>query len=186
MGWQLQPRMSKNSFVLAGMIATLFVLLLLAIIGAGIVGSTLLGRGGAATASSAAASTSADEVAASETAESSAETTSQEPTSSSAAPTSEPKPLIDFPPEDARYVADTSDGKYEVYSGNATTSDEFVTNVGAALIEAKPDPKEESVKLTVFSPVTRQTYTMTCQKMAEEGYDCRGGRAAIVYAVRSR
>ncbi|AKK04737.1 hypothetical protein CMUST_01960 [Corynebacterium mustelae] len=186
MGRQLQPRLNKNFVVLAGMIATLFILLLLAVIGAGVVGSTLLGRGGATTASSSASASSTNDSQVSELNESSTQPTSQEPTATSSAATSEPKPLIDFPPEDARYVADTSDGEFAVYSGNATTSDEFVINVGSALIKANPDPKEETTKLSVYSPVTRQTYIMTCQKMGEEGYDCRGGRAAIVFAVRSQ
>jgi hypothetical protein len=75
-------------------------------------------------------------------------------------------------------VADTYCGNSSrgasVYAGNSDTSCEFAMNTA----EVYHTHGNGSNPFSVYSPVTGQTYTMTC---TDAGSVCQGGNNAVVY-----
>lgn len=66
-------------------------------------------------------------------------------------------------------------------SGNKVTSCGFAVNVRDAYVAylAKQSGADSNVTLKVKSPVTKESYTMTCE--GKGPVTCRGGTNALVY-----
>ena len=73
-----------------------------------------------------------------------------------------------------------------VWAGNANTSCEFVSEVHQELIEGL-NPTMDNIRqnlrpeITVTSPVTGDTYDLTCSQRSERLMACVGGNDAVVY-----
>lgn len=73
-----------------------------------------------------------------------------------------------------------------VWAGNANTSCEFVSEVHQELIEGL-NPTMDSIRqnlrpeITVTSPVTGDSYDLTCEQRSERLMACVGGNDAVVY-----
>lgn len=73
-----------------------------------------------------------------------------------------------------------------VWAGNANASCEFVSAVHEELVEGL-DPTRDNIRqnlkpaITVTSPVTQQSYDMTCVQRSEELLSCTGGANATVF-----
>jgi hypothetical protein len=74
------------------------------------------------------------------------------------------------------YCGQASNGA-RVYAGNSDTSCEFAISTA----EAYWNHGKGSQPFSVYSPVTGQTYTMTC---TSAGSVCQGGNNAVVYLRR--
>lgn len=92
-------------------------------------------------------------------------------------PTETPTPTsIDLP---GSAQSCSSVGGFTVHRGNSETSCPFSENVARAYAALDPEP-EDSVQLTgVTSPVTGQSYTLTCDYSTP--VRCTGGNNAVIY-----
>lgn len=108
--------------------------------------------------------------------ESASESPSESP-SETVAPTAEP---IDLP--GSAEQCGTVDG-LTVYSGNASTSCPFAENVGGAYAALDPAPHDEVTLTDVQSPVTGETYDLTCSFTSP--VRCTGGNDAVIFLASS-
>lgn len=101
------------------------------------------------------------------------QSTPEDPVSTSVAITSETSvsPTTPDPPAGAIVCS-------EGIARNETTSCEFATNVAEQVHQAGD---LQSFKISAYSPVTEQTYTMSCER--DTWTRCIGGRNAVVYVL---
>lgn len=68
----------------------------------------------------------------------------------------------------------------DISPGNSVTSEPFATNVGRAFLEEYELSGNTSPNISVWSPVTEQTYSMSCTDNGTYVV-CRGGNNAVVF-----
>ncbi|KAB7741389.1 hypothetical protein GA707_17730 [Nostocoides sp. F2B08] len=105
-------------------------------------------------------------------------TPSTTPSTPTESPTEAPEPAEIELPGSAQTCG--SVGGFTVYSGNDATSCPFAENVGSAYADLG-ETTEEATLSDVSSPVTGETYDMTCDFTTP--VRCEGGNNAVVYLV---
>lgn len=117
-------------------------------------------------------------------------TDKDEPTSTE---TADAEPTVDAPRRDSRssqphftppagadYVGKHSG--FSVYRGSGVTTEPFSVETARSMSAYYRSTQPVDVK--VYSPVTKQKYTMTCVPQKADGFRCSGGDNAVVYLVR--